>query len=453
MTAHMRRSLCIFALLLTVFSAARAQTPAPDLAAKVDEYMAGQMKVNLFSGTVLIAKDDKVVLSKGYGLANRELDIANAPQTKFRLGSITKQFTSTAILLLEEAGKLSTEDPICKYLDPCPATWQPVTIHHLLTHTSGIPSYTNQPEYRRAMSQNKTKDQMIAGVRDMALEFPVGEQFRYNNSGYFLLGMIIEKASGKEYADFLRENIFEPLGLKDTGYDVSATILPRRAAGYSRRGEGVANAAYLDMGQPYAAGSLYSTAEDLYKWDRALEARKLLSAKSYEKMWTPVKNNYAYGWALPPGKHKAIGHGGGINGFSTDISRYPDDKACVIVLSNLESANAGRVSRDLAAILFGEPYQIPRERVVAKVDPKIYDAYVGKYEVSPTLTLTITREGNRLMSQGTNQPVVEIFPESETKFFLRVIDAQLTFVKDAAGKVTELILHQGGVNRPAKKVE
>lgn len=452
MIAHLRRSLCIVALLLTVFSATRAQAPAPDLTAKVEEYMAAQMKVNLFSGTVLIAKDDKVVLSKGYGLANRELDIANGSHTKFRLGSITKQFTSAAILLLEEAGKLSTVDPICKYLDPCPATWQPVTIHHLLTHTSGIPSYTDQPEYRRSMSENKTKEQMMAGVRDMPLEFAVGEQYRYNNSGYFLLGMIIEKASGKEYADFLRVGVFDPLGMKDSGYDVSAAILPRRASGYSRRGEGVANAAYLDMGQPYAAGSLYSTVEDLYQWDRALEARKLLSTKSYEKMWTPFKNNYAYGWSLPPGKHKSIAHGGGINGFSTYISRYPDDKACVIVLSNLESGNAGNVARALAAILFGEPYQIPRERVVAKVDPRIYDAYVGKYELSPTFALTITREGDRLMSQATNQRKAEIFPESDTKFFLRVVDAQITFVKDASGKVSELILHQGRDQR-AKKVE
>ena len=439
-----------FALLLSLPFCAVAQTP--DLAAKVDEYIAGHMKVSHFSGSVLIARDGKVLVSKGYGLANREWEIPNTPQTKFRLGSITKQFTAAAVLLLEERGKLKVEDPICKFFDPCPAAWQPVTVHHLLTHTSGIPSYTGQPEYARSMAHNVSHEQMVARFRDLPLEFPVGDRYRYNNSGYFLLGMIIEKASGQDYAAFLQANIFGPLGMKDTGYDVSTVLLSKRASGYSRRGNTVTNAAYLDMGQPYAAGSLYSTVEDLYVWDQALEARKLLSAASYEKMWTPFKSNYAYGWALPPGARKIIGHGGGINGFNTDISRYPEQKACVIVLSNLESGGAGRVSRDLAAILFGDPYQVPRERVVAKVDPKIFDDYVGRYEIAPTFVITITREGDALMAQATGQPKNPIFPESETKFFLRVVDAQFTFVREA-GKVTHLILHQGGADQRGKRIE
>lgn len=437
-------------LLLILCSGVQAQA---DLAAKVDEYMAAQVKVNHWSGTALIARDGAILLSKGYGMANRELEVANSPQTKFRLGSITKQFTATAILLLEERGKLKVEDAVCKYLDPCPAAWQPVTIHHLLTHTSGIPSYTNRPDYRRTMHESRNKEQMMAGIRDLPLEFHVGDRFKYNNSGYFLLGMIIEKASGRDYAAFLRANIFDPLGMKDSGYDVPSEILPGRAAGYLRQGSTVVNAAYLDMGQPYAAGALYSTVEDLYTWDQALAAGKLLSAKSYEKMWTPSKDTYAYGWVVTAGKRKTIGHGGGINGFSTNITRFPDDHACVIVLSNLENGNAGRVSRDLAAIFLGEPYQIPKERVVVRVDPNTYDVYVGKYQLAPDFVITVTREGDKLMTQATNQPKFEVFPESETKFFLRVVDAQMTFVKDATGKVSELILHQNGADQHAKKVE
>jgi CubicO group peptidase (beta-lactamase class C family) len=256
------------------------------------------------------------------------------------------------------------------------------------------------------------------------------------------------------YEAFLRENIFAPLGMKDSGYDRFEVILPRRATGYSLEKGAPVNSAYLDMGQPYSAGSLYSTTEDLFTWDRALAARKLLSAKSYEKMYTPFKGNYAYGWAVAPRfNRKTIGHGGGINGFSTMINRYPDDDLCFIVLSNLDSANAGRMSRDLEAILLGERYELARERVVAQVDPRIYDAYVGKYELSATFALTVTREGDRLLTQATNQPQFEVFPESETKFFLRVVDAQITFVKDAQGKVTSLILHQGGRDQTAKKVE
>ena len=173
--------------------------------------------------------------------------------------------------------------------------------------------------------------------------------------------------------------------------------------------------------------------------DRALAAGKLLSAKSYEAMWTPFKNDYAYGWAVGARlNHKFNGHGGGINGFSTHIARYPADNICVIVLSNLENGNASRVSRDLEAMVLGEKYELPRERVAIKVDPKIYDAYVGVYELRPEFQLTVTREGDKLITQATGQGKLEVFPESETKFFLRVIDAQISFVKDASGKVTHL---------------
>jgi len=450
----MKRSrffLSLWALVLSLGSFLPAA--AQDISAKVDEYIAAHMKANLFSGSVLIAKDGKVLVEKGYGLANRELEVPNTPLTKFRLGSITKQFTSMSILLLEERGKLATGDSICKYLDLCPAAWQPVTIFHLLTHTSGIPSYTGLAGFPASRGHHKTKEEVVAAFRDLPLEFLPGERFSYDNSGYFLLGLIVEKASGQDYADFLRINIFEPLGMKDSGYDVTSVILPRRAAGYSRNGESVANASFIDMGQPFAAGSLYSTVEDLYKWDQALEARKLLSAASYEKMWTPFKSNYAFGWGIPPGPRKTITHGGGIDGFSTDIARYPDDKAVVIILSNLESAGASRMGRDLAAILFGQPYQIPQVRVVAKVDPALYDAYAGKYQLAPTFAITVTREGEKLMTQATGQGKVEVFPESETKFFLRVADAQITFVKDASGKVTHLILHQGGRDQRAERVE
>jgi len=458
---HPIRLCPLAACILLALAAAQAPAPAatmpgppPDFATKVETYVAAQMKINQFSGAVLVAKDGTVLFSKGYGLANREFDLPNTPQTKFRLGSLTKQFTAAAILLLEERGKLSTNDPIGKYLDPCPEPWKPVTIHHLLTHTSGIPSYTDSPDYRKMMASPLSTAEMVARFSNKPLEFAVGERFKYSNSGYFLLGVIIEEVSGQSYEAFLRASVFAPLGMKDSGYDRFETILPRRATGYSFRSGGLGNSAYLDMGQPYAAGSLYSTTEDLLTWERALAARQLLSAASYEKMFQPFKGNYAYGWTVATRfKRKHIGHGGGINGFSTMISRYPEENVCVIVLSNLESANAGRISRDLEAILFRENYEIPRERLVAKVDPAIYDAYVGRYELSPTFILTITRDGDRLLSQATNQPQVEIFPESETKFFLRVVDAQISFGQDQTGAVTHLILHQGGRDQTARKVK
>ena len=412
------------------------------------------VQVEHFSGTVLVTREGTPVFSKGYGLANVEHQVPNTPQTKFRLGSITKQFTAMAIMILKEQGKLGLDDPIGKYFDDPPSAWGPVTIHHLLTHTSGVHSYTSDPEYGRKMAHPETVKSMIARFKDKPLDFAPGEKFAYSNSGYFLLGAIIERVSGTTYEAFLKHAIFEPLGMNDSGYDHPATVLPHRAAGYVRKGDVVENAEYLDMAQPYAAGSLYSTVVDLATWDRALSEGRLISKESLDRMFTPVKNDYAYGWSVTSRSgRKEIGHGGGINGFATNIVRFPDQNVCVVVLCNVLPVNPGRIARDLAAINFGEPYKLPRVRKVAKVDPRVYDAYVGRYELAPDRIMTITREGDRLMSQPTGQRKIEIFPESETEFFLKVNDIGLTFVKDDQGNVTHMLVHQGGRDTRAKRLE
>ncbi len=430
------------------------QARAEDLSSKFEKYMDACVEVDHFNGSVLVARDGAVLFSKGYGLANAEHQVPNTPETKFRLGSITKQFTAMAIMILRERGKLAVEDPIGKYLDDAPAAWEGVTIHHLLTHTAGVHSYTSDPEYGTKMAQPETVKSMIARFKDKPLDFRPGEKFAYSNSGYFLLGAAIEKVSGKSYEAFLKEAIFDPLGMTDTGYDHPATVLRRRASGYIRKGDGLENAAYLDMAQPYAAGSLYSTTLDLAKWARALDEGKLISEDARAMMFTPAKNDYAYGWTVTTRSgRKEVGHGGGINGFATDIVRYPDQKVCAVVLCNVLPANPGRVSHDLAAITLGEPYKLPRVRKVAKVDPEVYDAYVGRYEIAPDVHMTISRDGDRLMAQPTGQSKREILPESEAEFFLKVVDAQFTFVKDEKGKVTHLILSQGGRETKAKRLE
>lgn len=429
-------------------------------AAKIEEYMQGHVKTNGFSGAILLASEGKPLVSKGYGFANVEWQIPNTPQTKFRIGSITKQFTSMAVMQLREQGKLKLEDSVCAYVAPCPDTWKAVTIHHLLTHTSGIPSYTGLADWRKVMMAPKTIDEMIGFFRDLPLQWTPGDKFAYNNSGYFLLGAVIEKASGKKYEEVVREQIFTPLGMADSGYDWSATIIPHRASGYSGRPPAVRNAAPLDMQQPYAAGSLYSTTEDLLKWDQALYTDRLLPAAAKQTMWTPFRENYAYGWTIVSPSpatflHRRIVHTGGINGFSSIIIRLPDANVTAVVLTNNDSlpGGAGAVGRDLLAIYFGQPYTVPTPRTVAKVDPSIYDRYVGKYELRPDFIMTVTREGNSLMTQATGQGKLEVFPESETRFFPKVMEATIAFEKDAAGKVVALVLTQGGREQRAKKIE
>jgi CubicO group peptidase (beta-lactamase class C family) len=430
-------------------------TSAQDLTSKFDEYFDSLAKGGRFTGAALVARDGKVIFSKGYGMANLEFDIPNTPQTKFRLGSITKQFTAVSLLLLQERGKLNVQDPVCKYVDNCPAAWNEVTIHHLLTHTGGMPSFTGFPDYRKTMMIPTTMDGLIARFKDKPLEFKPGEKWIYSNSGYVLLGHIIEKVAGESYEGFIRKNIFDPLKMNDTGYDTHDKILKNRATGYSFQNGKIANSLPIDMTIPHAAGALYSTVEDMFKWNEALFSDKLLSAKSREVMMTPVLQNYGYGIAIETKfNRKMISHGGGINGFSTMLSRFPEEKLTVVVLRNADYGipNPGRIAQDLAAIALGEKYEIPRERVVAKVDPKVFDAYVGQYELMPNFIMTITREGDHLMSQPTGQGKLELFPESETKYFLKMVDAQVTFVKDEQGQVTHLILHQGG-DRQAKKIK
>ncbi len=424
-----------------------------EIADRLSSYLDSLAKSSDFTGSVLVAKDGKVLLAKGYGLANAEHEIANSPETKFRLGSITKQFTATAILILQDQGKLAVEDLISKYLVDTPKAWEKVTIHHLLTHTSGIHSYTEDPVYGLSMSKSETVYSMISRFKDKPLDFEPGSKFHYSNSGYFLLGAIIDKASGKSYEKFLKQSIFEPLDMKDTGYDRYATVLAKRASGYERRGDALVNASYLDMNQPYAAGSLYSTVGDMFKWDQALKAGKPLSKEGMTAMFKPFKDNYAYGWMVDERNgHSRVGHGGGINGFVTDFVRFPADDVCLVVLCNVLPANPGQVTSDLAAIVFGETITPPKTRIIAKVDPKLYDDYVGKYQIAPTFALTVTRDGDKLITQATGQGKLEIFPESETEFFLKVIDAQLTFVKDD-GKVTHVILHQNGRDTKGTRVQ
>jgi CubicO group peptidase (beta-lactamase class C family) len=427
---------------------------ADDLTPKFERYMDASVKIDHFSGSVLVSRDGEILFSKGYGLANREHNAPNTPETKFRLGSITKQFTAMAIMILVDQGKIKLGDSIGKYLDDAPKTWETIIVHHLLTHTSGIPSYTSDPEYRKKMTMPETVKSMIARFKDKPLDFRPGEKFSYSNSGYFLLGAIIEKVSKISYEVFLKQAIFEPLGMTDSGYDQPSTIIEHRASGYEPDGDRIVNASYLDMRQPYAAGSLYSTVLDLAKWDRGLSAGKFISKESYAKMYTPVKNDYAYGWAVATTSgRKRFGHGGGINGFVTQILRFPDQKVCVVVLCNMVTNSPAKVANSLAAIALGDSFKVPVEHKVVKVDPKIYDAYVGRYQLGPDLFVNVIREGDRLLVEFAGQPRLEIFPESATQFFVKNRDLQFNFVKDPHGNVTQLIVERSGEEQKGKRVE
>jgi CubicO group peptidase (beta-lactamase class C family) len=361
------------------------------------------------------------------------------------LGSVTKQFTAACILLLEEHGKLKLEDPVKKYLPDAPAAWDKVTIFNLLTHTSGIPSFTGFPEYASTEAIATTPEKLVARFRDKPLEFQPGEKWNYSNSGYVLLGYLIEKISQQSYGQFVQENIFNPLGMKDSGYDSNSAIIVHRASGYSPGKDGMTNTGYIDMSIPFSAGGLYSTTEDLLRWEQGLMGGKLLSPASLQKMTTPFKNDYAFGLAVRTANgHKLIEHGGGIEGFNTEMAYYPEDKLTVVVLANLNGAAPEAIATKLAAVAHGENVVLSAERKEIKVPAAILAKYVGTYEVMPNFDIVMTLEGGQLVTQATGQGKLPLFAESEAKFFLKVVDAEVEFFSNEKGDVTHLMLRQGG---------
>lgn len=565
--------LCVAIILLVAPNVIVAQ----EHAAKIQEVLALAHKYRQFNGAALVAENGKVVYKGAFGQANMEWNIPNTPDTKFRLGSITKQFTATAILQLVEQGKIKLDAKLTDYLPEYRKDiGEKVTIHHLLTHTSGIPSYTGQPGFFENVSRNPYKvDDFVKKYASGDLEFEPGSKYAYNNSGYFLLGAIVERVTGKPYEQVLKENIFDPLGMKNTGYDRHNTIITKRASGYSKTPDSYTNAPYLDMSIPYAAGSLYSTVEDLYLWDQALYADKVLSAQSKALMYKPFLGNYAYGWVVANASFKqndqpvqVIRHGGGINGFTTTIVRFPAEKNLIVMLDNTGTGYLDRLSDSIAKILYNQPYDPPKisiisvldktitekgveaaiaqyrelkakqaatydfaepelnqlgyqllrggkareaieifklnveaypkgfntydslaeayttinerelaiqnykksvelnpnntnaaeslkrlEKAPVVVDAKLFDTYVGEYEVGPGFVMRVFREGEKFMTQATGQSQFEIFPESETTFYPRAFAAKLTFVKDADGKVNSIRIEQGGRVTVGKRIK
>ncbi|MES2696223.1 MAG: serine hydrolase [Verrucomicrobiota bacterium] len=423
-------------------------------AARMAEVVKIYAKDDRFMGSALVAKDGAILFEQSAGWANAEWKIANTATTKFRLGSITKQFTAAAILLLAEDGKLGLDDALSKFVPSAPETWRPVTIRQLLSHTGGIPSITDQPEFRTWKLSPHTPEQSMARIADKPLEFTPGEKFKYSNTGYQLLGWIVELASGQKYDAFLKQRIFTPLGMNDSGYDLSSTVIPQRASGYMSSPQGLVNAPYVDMHVPAGAGALYSTTRDLALWTQGLFGGKLLKPASLELMTKPVQGNYALGVSVNTVKgRKVILHGGGIEGFNTQLSYYPEAKLTVVVLANINGQNQGKIATELAAVAFGDTVILPTERKEIEVPAAVLQRYVGVYQLSPEIINTIRLTDGRLTTQLTRQQPLPLFAESETKFFLKIVDAQVEFFTDEQGRVTHLVQYQGGREIKGTRVE
>jgi CubicO group peptidase (beta-lactamase class C family) len=334
-----------------------AKRTPEEIAAVIDTYMNEAVKDDQFSGSILVARDGQPIISKGYGKANIELNVPNTSETVFRIGSITKQFTGMAIMILQERGKLKVSDSICKYLTDCPKAWKPITLRNLLTHTSGIWNYTDAKDFLQTSTQPMTRIQVINQFRNKPLEFTPGEGWNYSNSGYFLLGMVIERTAHQSYEAFLRKNIFKPLGMNNTGLDTGYRVVKNLATGYTKIPSGAVIPNPFTMLNVFSDGALVSTTEDLLLWDQALYTEQLVSEKSLKETFTPFKSRsgqdfgYGYGWGMSQTlEHPTQSHSGRVYGFFSLIMRFPTDHTTVIVLTNSDTNDLSQVSIYLSTL-------------------------------------------------------------------------------------------------------
>jgi CubicO group peptidase (beta-lactamase class C family) len=502
---------------------------------------------------VLVAKGGKVIYRKGFGKANLEMDTPMKPEYVFRIGSITKQFTSVAILKLAEEGKLSISDPLTKFIPDYPTHGKTITVEHLLNHTSGIKSYTGMDQWTDEVRRRDfTVDSLINYFKNEPMDFAPGEKWEYNNSGYILLGFIIEKVSGMSYADYVEQNFFKPLGMKNSYYGYTDKIIPNRLPGYQKQGDNYENANFLSMTQPYAAGSLLSTVDDLYTWYKAVAAGKVISAESLKKAITPTKTTdgktIEYGYGLGTGVVQgsaSYGHNGGINGFLSSSVYLPKEDIFAVTLTNCTCSPLGDLDAELAAIALGKPYEwkevavdaakLPEYQAVyqtrdgatsrtirfedgkltsqvsgsrkydlmpvgkdkfhvnnsltdlqfnrndkgaivsvtstsrnepivwektdvevamreaIEVPVAVLNQYPGNYELFPNFIIVVRVENGQLTAEPTGQAKVVLHPESQTKFFIKEVDAQIEFFKNDKGEVENLKLYQGGQTMVGKK--
>ena len=448
-----RLAIHAFLFLLCLFrpaSWALADTGQKDLAALVDQYVEPYVRTHNFSGSVLLAHKGQVLVNKGYGMANYELDVPNTPRTKFHIASISKTFTAAAIMILAERGQLSPEDPVAKVIPGYP-NGDRLTIHHLLVHTSGIPNINDFPEYDRISRFPQTPQSLVEVFKDRPLVMKPGERYSYSNSNYNLLADIIEKVSGRKYGDFLRQNIFEPLGMTCSGHDGDAAALIKdRASGYIPAGvSDLENAPLLDWSAKTGNGSVYTTVEDLYKWDRALYTERILKKATLDRIFTDHVEGTGYGWFVGRRlNRRVIRINGRSPGFQGELQRFIDDDACVIVLGNNYAGTASLLIDDLAAILFGEQYEGLSPLPSPRVDQSQVSLYLGRYKggkdfIRPGADLAVEwKDGYLWLNWGPGY-VSALIPLSGGQFLDRQFGGRVSFTKSTAEGAGLLIWHMG----------
>jgi CubicO group peptidase (beta-lactamase class C family) len=410
---------------------------------------------------VLVARDGEILYKKGFGFADIKNKIPATPDTKFRIGSVTKQFTAAAILKLQENNLISVNDKLSKFIPDFPRGDE-VTIHHLLTHISGIHSYTNKHDFTETVLNTITPDSLVNLIKKDPYDFNPGEQFSYNNSGYFLLGYIISKVSGKTYDEYLKATFFDPLGMNNTGIHYAGIKLSNEAKGYNNSGSKYNETLNWNMSWAGAAGAMYSTVDDLLKWNQALYGGKVLNEKSMKAALTivtlttnnPLPMQYAYGLVHSNYRGQpSISHGGGLHGFITQLAYFPKEKLTVVMFSNADNPEVNFDPNRIAEAFLWEQMDKQASYAEISLPAEKLKLFEGRYAIANMGVLTITTNANKIFSQMSGQPNLEIVPYSENEFFWKTVNAQIRFTKDSTGAYTRATVYQGGQEMHATKLE
>ena len=436
-------------LLLVCGQLAIAQDKSKQLDSLLDYYV---MEDN-YNGVIFVAAGGKILHSKGYGFKDVKAGEKHTPASIFQLGSLTKQFTAEIVLMLAKDKKLDLTDNLNKYFPDYPKG-ETIKIAHLLSHTSGIFNYTSDSAFSEALQfKPVSMEQMLAVFKDMPLAFEPGARFDYSNSNYVLLGYIIEKVTNRKYGDVLKTMILKPAGMKDSGIDFAGLKDKDKSVGYDLVDEAQSMVApATDVTASYAAGAMYSTVGDMYAWHNALQNYKFLPREWQEKAYTPYQDRYGFGWMIDTiFDRRVLVHGGGISGFTSSIVRLPEENTCIIMLENNgnPATDKNNMAIHILSCLYSKSFEMPIAREPVKVDRKVLESYVGKYEVTPAFALDVMLIGNSLYVQGTGQPKLKIVAEDEKTFYSKVVEARIEFVKERDGSISKLILHQGGRDIPA----
>lgn len=460
-----------FALFGFFAVSAAPDTPAP-LAASLDRYLAARTELGRFSGAVLVAKGDRVLFRKGYGFADVARRTPYTPETRHAVASITKMFTSMAALKLRDAGKLKLDDPICAHLSACPDAWKPVTVQHLMRHTSGIPDYEDPLElgsgkYLAVMTQEGTSRRLVEEAKTKPLDFPPGTKFRYSNTGYLVLAQVVENAAGRPFNDFVTETLLVPAGMRRAGMFDGKTVPTGLATGYTHPEPGWAK---LLAGTPLTAGhlaarprlpltppagdaGLYATVDDLLAWSRAMDGGALVPKSEADEVFTPGLESYGYGWFVGEAwKRRRFRHNGGLPGYTSDFVKFPDAGITLVVFCNVDRARLSAVVRDGSAIVLGEPWDMPVSGSVATLTPADYERLVGVYRMADGKTLTVTKEPDLLTAALEGRYTAGLVPLSPTRFYFPLGDGTATFSLGEDGKAASVNVRYSAEDHPATRI-